>query len=514
MLIAHVSDENHQAICGATLELRQAGRAWTIISSASGACYADLELGDYEAILHATGFGSKRTQITVAPDQPQLLRLLSDGFLGYMWPNWCRVGESSEYRVHSVEQFRLDLFRYGWTREFIKSYGWCDEHGHRAMMQITPDGDYTQTGAKWNRTGYTLEFQKHGLPAPDRQGLYYLHATTRDGRFTNFPWIVSPATPQSDICVLASTITWNAYNKFGGRSNYFNQDGLTSEPVVNSRQDLGRYLRPDTWPFEETAAPLSFDRPAPSCVIPEADQITSPIRGRMGSALAPGEWRLLGWLEREGFNYDLYSETELHFDRVPLESYRVLILNTHPEYWSPEMYARVKKWVHHDGGRLMYLAGCGLYAEVEFADEQTILCRREGEHPLRGESEAHLLGIAYTHSGFQSGAPYRVIDPTNPVFTGTGLSAGDLFGTGSLHERCPGGASGHELDKICPESPANLCHLSKGTNPGDTGADLISYETESGGQVFSVGSLCWTLSIPIDDGISAVTANALRGMLA
>tara|TARA_Y100000588_G_scaffold270770_3_gene286336 strand:- start:604 stop:1308 length:705 start_codon:yes stop_codon:yes gene_type:complete len=233
----------------------------------------------------------------------------------------------------------------------------------------------------------------------------------------------------------------------------------------------------------------------------------------MGSALAPGEWRLLGWMEREGFEYDLYSETELHFDRVPLESYRVLVLNTHPEYWSPQMYQRVKNWVHNDGGRLMYLAGCGLYAEVEFPDEETMLCRREGEHSLRGENEAHLLGLAYTHSGFQSGAPYRVLDADDPVFAGTGLGDGDLFGYRSLHERCPGGASGHELDKISPDSPANIRHLAKGTNPGDSGADLVSYVTESGGRVFSVGSLCWTLSITIDDGVSAVTANALRGML-
>ncbi|GIT29709.1 MAG: hypothetical protein Ct9H300mP1_17550 [Planctomycetaceae bacterium] len=54
--------------------------------------------------------------MTVTADHPHLFRLLSDGFLGYMWPNWCRSGEMSEYRVHSVDQFRLDLFRYGGTR--------------------------------------------------------------------------------------------------------------------------------------------------------------------------------------------------------------------------------------------------------------------------------------------------------------------------------------------------------------------------------------------------------------
>ena len=170
MLVGYVSDENHGGVCGATVELRQAGRAWTLTSSASGALYADLPEGDFEAILSCPGFGSKRTGLVVAPGRPHLLRLLSDGFLGYMWPNWSRGGETAEYRVHATEQFRLDLFRYGWTKEFIKSYGWCDEHGHRAMMQITPDGDYSGTGVGWNRTGYTLEFQKHGLAAPQRSG--------------------------------------------------------------------------------------------------------------------------------------------------------------------------------------------------------------------------------------------------------------------------------------------------------------------------------------------------------
>jgi hypothetical protein len=230
--------------------------------------------------------------------------------------------------------------------------------------------------------------------------------------------------------------------------------------------------------------------------------------------MAPAEWRLLGWLEREGFAYDLYSETELHFGRLDLDAYKVLILNTHPEYWSAEMYARVKQWVYARGGKVMYLAGCGLYAEVEFDDEFTMRCRQEGRADLRGESEANLLGIAYTHSGYQSGAPYRVLDGEHWVFAGTGLRTGDLFGQRSLHERCPGGASAHELDKIGPDSPPNAQHLARGENDGGQGADMTLYATPSGGAVFAVGSLAWTLSIVVDDLVSQVTANVLRRFLA
>ena len=39
---------------------------------------------------------------------------------------------------------------------------------------------------------------------------------------------------------------------------------------------------------------------------------------------------------------------------------------------------------------------------------------------------------------------------------------------------------------------------------------MTLYETESGGAVFAVGSLAWTLAIQVDDQISRVTANVLR----
>ena len=50
------------------------------------------------------------------------------------------------------------------------------------------------------------------------------------------------------------------------------------------------------------------------------------------------------------------------------------------------------------------------------------------------------------------------------VFNGTGLRDGDVFGAASLHERCHGGASGHETDKRSPHSPANTQFLAKGLN--------------------------------------------------
>ena len=192
----------------------------------------------------------------------------------------------------------------------------------------------------------------------------------------------------------------------------------------------------------------------------------------------------------------------------------MLVLSTHNEYGSQEMYFRIKDWVHERGGRLMYLGGCGFLCEMEFLDDSTIRCRAEERTDLRQEPSARLLGVAYSHAGYRSGAPYRVIADGHWVFAETGLHKGDCFGACTLNGRTPGGASGLELDKISPDSPPNLVHLAKGMNPDDSGADLVLYETPGGGSVFSVGSLNWTLALPVDAAVSQITANVLRRYLA
>ena len=351
MRIGYVSDERFLALPGVAVEVHHAQGISVTQSTASGAIDVDTQPGPCTVLLNLAGYGAKRVKVEIGGGESYQFRLLRDGLLGYMWPKWVRAGEHSEFRVHSASAYKLGLWRYGQQSELIRNLGWYDDHGPRATVQITPDGDFTQSGIQWNKVGYGSQWHQQRVTAPERSGLYYLHAKNLQGEHFSFPWIVEPATPSAPIAVLASTITWNAYNNFGGRSNYVNQAGLPPTPTLAARQDLFRFTNPGTWPFEVTGAPLSFDRPELFNVIPEGTQITDPVDGRLESAMAPAEWRLLGWLEREGFAYDLYSETELHFENIDLSQYKVLILNTHPEYWSVEMYRRVKKWVYKEGGR-------------------------------------------------------------------------------------------------------------------------------------------------------------------
>ena len=171
----------------------------------------------------------------------------------------------------------------------------------------------------------------------------------------------------------------------------------------------------------------------------------------------------------------------------------------------------------------MYLGGNGVNCEVEISDHDTMVVQNgsmtslwpdgigaESRLGKRHESEANLLGVVFTPAGIMTGAPYRVVDDSHWCFEGTGLKNGDTFGEKSLHRRCPGGASGHETDKISDSSPKNIRLLAKGLNPDNGGAEMTIFETPSHGSVFSVGSIAWPSSIPIDDNVSRITVNVLR----
>lgn len=527
--IAYVSDENYLAIAEgkAELELLESGTVFVLESSPRGALFGDVPSGRYRVTLSKTGYGAKWVECTLGAGEPYQFRLLSDCLLGYMWPKWVRAGGRSEIRGHSAEQYQLTLWRYGLKKEYVRTLSWFDEHGPRATVQITPDGDYSQTGVDWNQSGYLSPHVQQFVVAPERSGLYYLWARTPSGKTFSFPWVVAPAAPRSKIAVLASSNTWNAYNNFGGRSNYINQGGLPPAPTVNARLDLSRYTSPEIpWSLPDSEyKPLSFERPELGNDIFDnapwtESSIEDPIQGRIQCGQAPGEWRLLGWLEREGFEYDYYSEVQLHDGILPLDKYKMLIISVHPEYWTREMYAKVDTWVHKQRGRLMYLGGNGLNCEVtlDAAGKMRCISYDDSSDPASGhdsrmhrtyKSEAALLGVAFSDPGVMTAAPYRVLMPDHWVFKGTGLRKGDLFGEKSLHERVPGGASGHETDKITASSPASVQHLAKGENPNDGGADMV-YIEQGTGAVFSVGSITWVSSLFPDAHVSRITRNVIE----
>ena len=166
-------------------------------------------------------------------------------------------------------------------------------------MQTLPDGFFAETGVNWDAGFGTVHAQR--ITAPERTGLYYFHATGESGAFFSFPLVVAPKKPTSSIAVIASTNTWNAYNAFGGRSNYIMAARMIEEPIVNSKSDLPHYKMKE---YGEWTSEKSLSR-SPSIVrsltTTSRKRCNVPTRSRVGrpAILLPqsgGSWA--GWNAR------------------------------------------------------------------------------------------------------------------------------------------------------------------------------------------------------------------------
>lgn len=535
MVIGFVSDEMFVAIADAQLEFikKTDGTRIEARSSASGAVNLDLPAGEYEVALAHPNFGSKISTLSISRDmQPHQFRLLSKSLVGYIWPKWCRSGEIGEIRFSAHEAVEISLWRYGWEKEFIRDIGRFQAFAPSGDSQTLPDGDIAKIGVNWNhdRFDYSPDLEALSVTAPEKSGLYYFHMKTSSGETFSFPWIVAPGKKEKEkeIAILTSNICWNAYNDWGGRSNYVAANKLPDAPTVSPTQS-SPWFRPTgaIWWVGNSFEPLSFDRPEPVNSEELETKITDQIK-KIGSEHVAGEWRLLGWMEKEKYEYDLYSENQFDIGELDLEKYKVLILSTHPEYWTINMYEKLKDWVQNKGGKLLYLGGNGINCSVElhensmtvhnmdlsdwlphraYSGEGALIPSRFG---LRHEVESSLLGVVMSFAGMGTGAPYEAIDVDHPIFKNTNIKNGDKFGFNSPVARCPGGASGHETDKRDSSTPANTRLHARGLNGEGAGAELVTIETTSGGLVISVGSINWTASLPVDDQVALITKNALE----
>ena len=61
-------------------------------------------------------------------------------------------------------------------------------------------------------------------------------------------------------------------------------------------------------------------------------------------------------------------------------------------------------------------------------------------------------------------------------------------------------------------SPPGTRLLAKGTTEV-SGAEMVAFDTDSGGGVFSVGAVTYPAALLIDDAISRITGNVVRRFL-
>ncbi|MGH6879943.1 MAG: N,N-dimethylformamidase beta subunit family domain-containing protein [Hypericibacter sp.] len=275
---------------------------------------------------------------------------------------------------------------------------------------------------------------------------------------------------------------------------------------------------------------------------------------------------ILGWLETQGFEYDIATDEDLHRDGLNLLSrYPVVLTGSHPEYHSTQMLDALQGYLQR-GGRLMYLGANGFYWRIAFHPELpgVIELRRTedgvrdwqaepGEYVMSfsgeygglwrriGRPPQMLAGVGFVAQGFDVSSYYRrrpgSFDPRAAfIFEGIGKDQkiGD-FG------RVGGGAAGLELDAVdrllgspphtlvlaasenhsnvylmVPEEVTSTIPAISGVDCPTVRSELAFFETPEGGAVFSTGSIAWAGALNHEAGrnnVSRITGNVLRRFL-
>jgi hypothetical protein len=470
------------------------GTGWdwfsTVFSGGNGVIYAITPDGSMRFYLEQARDGTARW--SYGPDP------ISSGWLmtvkplsvleGYCTPLSVRPGEAIEFKVSGTCGYEVTYIRLKQQDDGSVGVPMAKTFGMDATTQSIPQEPWKK-GCAW-KTSFALD-----VPADWPSGIYAARCANSYGAAFYIVFIVRPGTnARGDFVVLANTNTWNAYNRWGGRSKY-------SDPP---------------------AALLSFERPNPA---------TTPRDDGGLNHLTRAELWVLNWLEDSGYNVDVCCDYDFHRGIDDMESYKALILSTHPEYWTLGMLDNLEDYLD-DGGNLVYMAGNGIFEKVVYADagKSLILFPEGGSRensffrnlqPPRPERA--ILGVAYRGDNYLTFAPLQVLRADHRFFAGTGLGYGDLIGVNGING---GGASGWEMDTSIPgiapddeivaafgasdrgSPPANLQLLARGTNPC-YGADVTYYETPAGGFVFAAGSLTFGGSLVVDSHLQQIVHNVL-----
>ncbi|MEO8889208.1 MAG: N,N-dimethylformamidase beta subunit family domain-containing protein [Jatrophihabitantaceae bacterium] len=396
----------------------------------------------------------------------------------------------------AARSFRVRAFRMGWYGGALGRLTWTSTAlpGRRQPAAVVVPG----TGTVITRWSPSMSIDTTAWQPGD-----YLLQLAGDGGAEQFvPLTVRFGSAAGRVVLISPVTTWQAYNRWGGRSLYTGEDG--------------------TWAHRSRA--VSFDRP-----------YTSPGAGDF----IAGELPVLAEAQRLGLRLDYVTDLDLATVPHLLAGARAVVSMGHDEYWSPAMRA-VLTAAREAGANLAFLGANAIYRRIRMGATPLGPNRLEtnykyaAEDPLRGRNnaaitanwpdppdanpESRLIGAQYgcALTGTAT-TPGVIADPSNWLFTGMHLTSG---------EHLPG-LLWHETDavqlafptprpiEVLLHSPVHCRHHSSLDR-----ADSTYYVAPSGAGVFDAGTMGWACAIrdscevPVPAStrtiVRAVTDNLLR----
>ncbi len=403
------------------------------------------------------------------------------------------------------------------------------------------------------------------VPSDLKSGVYGMALQCGSHRDT-IPFYVVPAKgkPTAKVCFLASTFTFQVYGNFsrGLYDDTFRKrvsDWNASPLHPDEHPDYGL----STYNFHRDGSGVAYSSNLRPLLTWRPDYLTFLDAAGSGLRHLPADTHLTGWFESMGIEFDVITDHDLDREGLALLApYKAVITGTHPEYHTVGTLDALQAYTE-TGGRLVYLGGNGFYWRVALSDKVpgAIEVRRteggirtwpaepgEYYHAFdgaygglwrRSDRPPNLLcGIGFSSQGFFVGDSYRRTAASRDnrhawIFEGV---KEDEVGRRGFSG---GGAAGFELDRLDHRlgSPLNAVVLASSeghdrknfvvvheerlglntTIPGATleqliRADMTYVEKPKGGAVFSVGSITYCGSLPVDDfnnDVSRLTFNVV-----
>lgn len=396
-------------------------------------------------------------------------------------------------------------------------------------------------------------------------GAYALHLSCEAGEDW-LPLYVLPRRegPFAAVAFLASTFTYQAYANHARPSidqAYYDRVAAWGAYPYNPNQ-YPIYGR-STYNKHRDGSGISYSsRHRPILTMRPGFLTFNDPRGS-GMRHYPADLHLLAWLEAKGIAFDIITDEDLDEDGVALIApYRAVLTGSHPEYHTLRTIDALADYTAQ-GGKLAYLGGNGFYWRI--ARDRSMpsvieLRRAEGGirtwaaepgeyyHATDGQlgglwrrnrrPPQKLVGVGFTCQGTFEGTHYRRLPASRDarfdwMFTGIEDEViGDYGQSG-------GGAAGFELDRADAAlgTPDNAVILARsevrlpsfGTvleellshNISITGekvadlsrAEIVYFDTPSGGAVFSVGSITFCGSLwrnGFEGPVSRLLENVVR----
>jgi N,N-dimethylformamidase len=414
----------------------------------------------------------------------------------------------------------------------------------------------------WN-TDFTWTVPE-GLPS----GVYVVRLTCGDCEDAVPVFICPPKGKRTaDLAVLASTFTYTVYGN-NARIDYdpsWLQRNKEWDAYPWNPAEY-RELGCSTYNFHSDGSGICHASHLRPLLNLRPGYLTYGASDSSGLRHFQADSHLIAWLHRQGIDYDILTDRELHDEGAGvLAGYKAVTTGSHPEYHTPETLDALTGY-RDTGGNLMYLGGNGFYWRVAVhSQEPGMIEIRRAEGGIRawaaepgeyynafdggygglwrrnGRPPQTLAGVGFTAQGQFEGSYYRRRPESHDpdvawIFEGIDDELLGDFGFSG------GGAAGFELDRAETRlgSPLNtkilasseghggsfvlvheeqLTHLTTWAQEPEADlmrADIVYFDVPGGGAVFSTGSITFCGSLPwndFDNNISRLLKNVMQRFL-